>query len=112
MSKHNTTHNTLSSSTPSSSQSSSTTNDEDEWKSIEIQQTQKTWKDNVFVPLGLLGGALALGAALVIKGKGDGRSLSQRIMEARVAAQATLLLGLVTVGYSLSKSKPAKKEEE
>jgi len=89
------------------------TADDAEWKSIELQQKSPSWKDNIYVPLGLFGGAVALGAAMVIKGKGDGRALSQRIMEARVAAQATLLLGLVTAGYALSKSTPdAKKKEQ
>jgi len=86
--------------------------DDAEWKAIELQQKSATWKDSIYVPLGLLGGGIALAAALVIKGKGDGRALSQRIMEARVAAQATLLLGLVTAGYALSKSTPGRKKEE
>lgn len=88
------------------------TADDAEWKAIELEQTSKTWKDSIYVPLGLLGGGLALGAALVIKGRGDGRALSQRIMEARVAAQATLLLGLVTAGYAMSKSSQGSKKKE
>jgi len=96
--------------TPSSSPDVSA--DEAEWKAVEIEAPEKTWKDNIFVPLGLLGGAVALGGALVIKGRGDGRGLSQRIMEARVAAQAALLLGLVTAGYALSKSSKTRKEED
>ena len=83
-----------------------------EWKSIELQDKSPSWKDNIYVPLGLLGGAVALGAALVIKGKNDGRGLSQRIMEARVAAQATLLLGLVTAGYALSRSTNDEKKKK
>ena len=86
--------------------------DDEEWKSIELRQKSPTWKDSIYVPLGLLGGGLALGAALVIRGRNDGRGLSQRIMEARVAAQATLLLGLVTAGYALSKSSSGPKKEE
>ena len=88
------------------------TADDAEWKTIELEQKSPTWKDNIYVPLGLFGGALALGAAMVIRGKGDGRGLSQRIMEARVAAQATLLLGLVTAGYALSRSTPDAKKKD
>ena len=88
------------------------TADDAEWKAIELEQRPATWKDSIYVPLGLLGGGLAVGAALVIRGKGDGRALGQRIMEARVTVQAALLLGLVTVGYALSKSTPARKKEE
>ena len=83
--------------------------DEADWHELELKQAPKTWKDNMWVPIGLMGGAVALGAALVVKGKGDGRALGQRIMEARVAAQATLLLGLVTVGYAFSKQTQGKK---
>jgi len=86
--------------------------DEAEWKAVEIEERPKTWKDNIFVPLGLLGGAIVLGGVMVVKGRGDGRGLSQRIMEARVAAQATLLLGLVTAGYALSKSSEASKKDD
>ena len=86
--------------------------DDAEWKAIELQQKSPGWKDNIYVPLGLLGGAVAFGAFMVIKGKGDGRGLSQRIMEARVAAQATLLLGLVTAGYALQKSTAGSKKKE
>jgi hypothetical protein len=75
-----------------------------EWKAIKIDDHAKTWKHNMFVPIGLLGGAVLLGAALVIKGRGDGRGLSQRIMEARVAAQGTLLLVIVMAGYALGKT--------
>jgi len=77
--------------------------DDAEWKSLEIEGPPKTWKDNIYVPLGILGGAVALGGALVMRGRGDGRSLSQRVMEARVGVQAAVLLGLVTVGYAFSK---------
>jgi len=59
---------------------------------------EKTWKDNIFVPLGLFGGACVLAGMLVYKGRGDGRQLGQRIMEARVMAQATLLAGILGLG--------------
>jgi len=86
--------------------------DDLEWKSVEIEGGAKTWKDNIFVPLGILGGAIALGGALVMRGKGDGRGLSQRVMEARVGVQAAVLLGLVTFGYALSNSKGTNKRPE
>ena len=75
--------------------------DDAEWKAVEIEGPAKTWKDNIFVPLGILGGAVALGGMVVMRGKGDGRALSQRIMEARVGVQAAVLIGLVTVGYAV-----------
>jgi hypothetical protein len=94
---------------PSSSSSAVAGDEEAEWRELELREAPKTWKDHIWVPIGLMGGALALGAGLVVKGRGDGRALGQRIMEARVAAQATLLLGLVTVGYAFSKQAEGKK---
>ena len=88
------------------------TPDDEEWKSVEIEGPAKTWKDNIFVPLGILGGAVALGGALVMKGRGDGRSLSQRVMEARVGVQAAVLLGLVTVGYAFSQGNQGGRRKE
>ena len=86
--------------------------DDAEWQAIELKDKPSGWKDNMYVPLGLFGSAVALGAFMVMKGKGDGRGLSQRVMEARVAAQATLLLGLVTAGYALSKSGSGEKRKD
>jgi len=75
----------------------------DEWKSIEIEEKPKSWKDSIFLPLGLFGGAIIFGGILVARGRNDGtnRGLSQRIMEARVAAQATLLAGIIGLGLFL-----------
>ena len=88
------------------------TSDDDEWKAVEIETRPKTWRDNIFVPLGILGGAVAVGGALVLRGRGDGRGLSQRIMEARVGVQAAVLLGLVTVGYAFSQNTGSKRDGE
>ena len=93
---------------PSTTPSPSDSADDAEWKAVEIAGPAKTWKDNIFVPLGILGGAVAVGGLLVMRGKGDGRGLSQRIMEARVGVQAAVLLGLVTAGYALSNSSGSK----
>ena len=87
------------------------TADDKEWKEVEISGPPNTWKDNIFVPLGILGGAVALGGVLVMRGRGDGRALSQRVMEARVGVQAAVLLGLVTVGYAFSQHDGTKKRE-
>jgi hypothetical protein len=95
---------------PPSPSTGESSDDSAEWKSLEIEAPSKTWKDNIYVPLGILGGAVAVGGALVMRGRGDGRSLSQRVMEARVGVQAAVLLGLVTVGYAFSRN--TKREDE
>ena len=96
---------------PPASSPTAQSSDDAEWKAVEMEGPEKGWKDNIFVPLGILGSAVALGGVIVMRGKGDGRALSQRIMEARVGVQAAVLLGLVTVGYAFSKSSERKGKE-
>jgi len=73
--------------------------DDDELMGVQQAKPKKTWRENIFVPLGLFGGALALGGAIVIyRGRRGTTPLAQRMMEARVVAQATLLAGILTLG--------------
>jgi len=83
--------------------------DVDDMRSVMVEDQHKS---SIWVPLSLFGSAVALGAFIVLKGRGDGRGLGQRIMEARVAAQATTVAGLVLAGiYSYQKTKPQRQTD-
>jgi len=82
--------------------------DIDDMRSVMIEEQNKS---SIWVPLSLFGSAVALGAFFVLKGRGDGRGLGQRIMEARVAAQATTVAGLIIAGiYSYQTSQRDQKQ--
>lgn len=53
----------------------------------------KTWKQNPLVPVGILGGGIAL-AIGVIFAQRSSKTFSQKAMEARVLAQATAVAGM------------------
>lgn len=62
------------------------------------REKKPEWKNNLFVPLGIFGGACALGAGFVLARRNAGWNMSQTIMQARVAAQGVAVAGLVGMG--------------
>jgi len=64
----------------------------------------KTWKQNPMVPAGVLGGGIALAIGVVMAQR-SGKTIGQKIMEARVLAQATAVAGLfAAAAFGLSNS--------
>jgi len=60
------------------------------------------WRGNIAVPLGTFGAAVAFGAGIVYFRRNSGWGMSQSIMQARVAAQAACVAGLVGFGIYAS----------
>jgi hypothetical protein len=87
--------------------------DDDDYEISYDPDKKKHWKQSGTVPLGLFGCAVLLGSAIVYKGRGSGKGIAQRIMEARVMSQAVAVTALVGAGlYFKSKGDDKRPNKE